>query len=327
MGAGSSSAGGSSPRTDGSSSIHKIFGGKPDCFDCFVEQKDCPSAAKDVNYLPRGGVHVTLLSGSAVQFGIPPNTIKDSMKYGLPVPDVFVIVGDEMFDRQMSINTAEFEFPAYFNYFVRGKPTTIVCFNEVAKRVRTIFQETLLGPTAENCRLTDDFDPKISNDHYPNFWVEGLALDPKREQLKIEQLLNFKILDPSAGSKTRGMCGTGPSVLGDCSPSALFGSLTSKSISRSSSGNKVSLIKKDYCANAITSLCLFGTLSQVILNDSKDNPVFIKYNLTANKYTLRENKRALVSLKGVFVRPNRRLVEGSSKLHDHINASPLLFIL
>lgn len=39
--------------------------------------------------LPRGGVVVTTPIG-AVQVGMPPDTIKDSMNLGLTVPSVFV---------------------------------------------------------------------------------------------------------------------------------------------------------------------------------------------------------------------------------------------
>lgn len=46
-----------------------------------------PAASSDakVNFLPRGGVHVQTKYG-AVQFGLPPETIKDSMSGGLEVP-------------------------------------------------------------------------------------------------------------------------------------------------------------------------------------------------------------------------------------------------
>ena len=54
-----------------------------------------------------------------VQFGIPPETIKDSLQLGLDVPKVYV-VGKERFNLKFGTNTAEFEFPAYWNFFIKA---------------------------------------------------------------------------------------------------------------------------------------------------------------------------------------------------------------
>ncbi|KNC52044.1 uncharacterized protein AMSG_11630 [Thecamonas trahens ATCC 50062] len=64
--------------------------------------------------LEHGGVVVETVAGP-VQFGIPPETIKDSMRAQLDVPTYFVVFG-EMFDRTRCLNFAEFEFPTYFNF-------------------------------------------------------------------------------------------------------------------------------------------------------------------------------------------------------------------
>ena len=66
----------------------------------------------DVTKLPRGGISIQTQAVGAVQFGIPPETIKDSMRLGLEVPRVF-IVPVERFCREigpaLGINLAEFE--------------------------------------------------------------------------------------------------------------------------------------------------------------------------------------------------------------------------
>ena len=54
----------------------------------------------------------------AVQFGLPPETIKDSMSGGLEVPGIFVVPKDR-FNLKYGTNTAEVEFPGYFNFFVK----------------------------------------------------------------------------------------------------------------------------------------------------------------------------------------------------------------
>lgn len=58
----------------------------------------------------------------STQVGIPPETIKDSMTQGLPVPQYYVMP-QETFCRtlgnSLGVNVAEFEFPAYYNFFLK----------------------------------------------------------------------------------------------------------------------------------------------------------------------------------------------------------------
>jgi hypothetical protein len=77
--------------------------------------------------------------------GMPPETIKDSLLQGIAMPNIFV-VPSKRYSRQFFMNVAEFEFPAYFNFFVTKKKIKLVCDHEQMKNIRVIFQETLLGP-------------------------------------------------------------------------------------------------------------------------------------------------------------------------------------
>ena len=100
--------------------------------------------------LPRGGVSVETQAVGHVQFGIPPETIKDSMRLGIAVPSVYIVPVDR-FCREMGpalgVNLAEFEFPAYFNFFVQRKRCTLIVDSVDAERnIRRVFSETLLGP-------------------------------------------------------------------------------------------------------------------------------------------------------------------------------------
>ncbi len=100
--------------------------------------------------LPRGGVSIETQAVGYVQYGIPPETIKDSMRLGIPVPSVYIVPVDR-FCREMGpalgVNLAEFEFPAYFNFFVQGKRCTLVVDSVDAERnIQRVFSETLLGP-------------------------------------------------------------------------------------------------------------------------------------------------------------------------------------
>jgi hypothetical protein len=139
-----------------------------------------------------------------LQFGIPPETIKDSMKLGIPVPQVY-IVPVERFCREMGpalgVNLAEFEFPAYFNFFVYKKRCTLVVDSEDAEEnIRRVFSETLLGPAQfrrEENAMThepEDFTPDFPQSMIPNFAreLQHFRIMPDGKELVIETLLEFR---------------------------------------------------------------------------------------------------------------------------------------
>lgn len=94
--------------------------------------------------LPRGGCVVFTKIGP-IQFGIPPETVKDSLKLGIEVPNYYIIPTSK-WDKIYNISVAEFEFPAYFNFFIKKKKINLICTKENEKAIKSIFQETLLGP-------------------------------------------------------------------------------------------------------------------------------------------------------------------------------------
>lgn len=172
--------------------------------------------------LPRGGVSVETkalgriqvrnkqncgqtknLTFNSSKFGIPPETIKDSMKLGIPVPQVY-IVPVERFCREMGpalgVNLAEFEFPAYFNFFVNKKRCTLVVDSPDAEdNICRVFSETLLGPgqfRRSNDPIThepEDFAPDFPKDAIPDFQkeLEHFRIMPGGKELVIETLLDF----------------------------------------------------------------------------------------------------------------------------------------
>lgn len=101
-------------------------------------------SAETVVHLPRGGVVVNTSAGP-IQFGCPPETIKDHMGMENTVPTIYV-VPQVRFDRQAGINVCEIEFPAYFNFFVLKKQINLVCDADAEARIRRILTETLFGP-------------------------------------------------------------------------------------------------------------------------------------------------------------------------------------
>jgi len=157
----------------------------------------------EMDRLPRGGITLETAAVGRIQFGIPPETIKDSMRLGFEVPSVY-IVPVERFCREMGpalgINLAEFEFPAYFNYFCSNKRCTLVVDSvDAEQNIRTVFNETLLGPEQFRNHANpkpnedEDFGPNFCKEARPNFYKEFKYFrteDDQRERT-IDQLLEF----------------------------------------------------------------------------------------------------------------------------------------
>lgn len=128
------------------------------------------------------------------------------MLLGMEVPSTF-IVPVERFCREMGpalgINLAEFEFPAYFNYFVRGNRVALVVDAQEAERdIRSVFGETLLGPEHYRshkypcANVDEDFDPSFPKDARPNFYKEFYNFrtaekSTNYQELTIDTLLEF----------------------------------------------------------------------------------------------------------------------------------------
>lgn len=80
-----------------------------------------PSA---ITRLPRGGVHVRTSMG-AIQFGMPPETIKDVLSAGLELTTTYVIP-KERFNLNLGVTCAEIEFPMFYSFFFQKKSVTLV---------------------------------------------------------------------------------------------------------------------------------------------------------------------------------------------------------
>lgn len=146
-----------------------------------------------------------------MKYGIPPETIKDSMKLGIPVPQVYIVPVDR-FCREMGpalgVNLAEFEFPAYFNFFICKKQCMLVVDSDDAEEnIRRVFSETLLGPAQfrrEDNPITyeeEDFAPDFPRDAVPNFQkeLEYFRIMPGGHELVCETLLGFCHFETRSG--------------------------------------------------------------------------------------------------------------------------------
>lgn len=144
--------------------------------------------------LSRGGWYVRTSAGP-VQIGLPPETIKDSMSQGLPVPTVYVLP-KELFDRRRGVNVAECEFPAYFNYFaLKRKIRLLVDSAEMERRIRAVFEESLFGPSI----LPSESEYAVDYPHAmrPDFTKEShhFRRMPDGNRLDIPLLIEFLRFD------------------------------------------------------------------------------------------------------------------------------------
>lgn len=143
--------------------------------------------------LPRGGYYVRTSAGP-VQIGIPPETIKDVMELRLDVPVAYVLPR-ELFDRRRGLSVAEFEFPSYYSFFLLKRRCRLVVLSEdVERRVRAIFQESLFGPT--NDPLPSEFADGYSDAKRPDFKRESeyFRTVPGRGRLTVDDLVEFVVL-------------------------------------------------------------------------------------------------------------------------------------
>jgi len=144
--------------------------------------------------LPRGGYYVPTSRGP-VQIGMPPETIKDVMELALDVPMAYVLPRD-LFDRRRGLSVAEFEFPAYYSFFVLKRRCRLVVLDrDVERRVRAIFQESLFGPAGEP--LDREFADGYPLARRPRFHAESeyFRTVPGRGRIEADDLVEFVCLE------------------------------------------------------------------------------------------------------------------------------------
>ncbi len=154
------------------------------------------SPAPAVVELPRGGV-VVRTSHGPIQFGCPPETIKDHMALGMPVPTDYV-VPVERFDRARGVNVSEVEFPAYFNFFVNKKTVNLIVDEDAERRLRRILTETLFGPqdhTGGDAEFDAAIPPAARPDHARECGQFRKNPFKPDERLEVDTLVRFTRLD------------------------------------------------------------------------------------------------------------------------------------
>jgi len=141
-----------------------------------------------INKLPRGG-YILETSQGIIQFGAPPETIKDTMTMPCNVPKIFVIP-EEMFNIEKGIAVAELEFPIYFNHFLRQEKTMILGTAEQKEQLMIVLQESVFGP--EGVDLTNEYVNGKESPGYPDIEAE---MDFFRGNRVLDDLVEFRIFE------------------------------------------------------------------------------------------------------------------------------------
>lgn len=153
-----------------------------------------PSTIGAWRALPRGGYYVRTTAGP-IQVGIPPETIKDVMELKLDVPAAYVLPR-ELFDRRRGLSVAEFEFPAYYSFFLlKRRARLVVASRDIERRVRSIFQESLFGPASGP--LPSEFADGFPEAHRPDFEKESsyFRTVPGKGRLTVDDLVEFVVAE------------------------------------------------------------------------------------------------------------------------------------
>ncbi len=146
-----------------------------------------------VTPLPRGGYLVNSPAGY-IQFGSPPETIKDTMSLPDSVPQIFVLP-QAMFDWRKGINLADLEFPIYYNFFLRKKKTHVICARHQAARFMKALREALFGP--RELYLEGDFFGAESGGYVPNLRSE---MNHYRGSIRFRDILTLSFFDKGSFS-------------------------------------------------------------------------------------------------------------------------------
>lgn len=154
--------------------------------------------------LPRGGYYVRTSAGP-IQIGMPPETIKDVMGMKLDVPVAYVLPRD-LFDRRRGLSVAEFEFPAYYSFFLLERRCRLVALSsDIERRVRAIFQESLFGPGAEPD--ASEFADGYPESRRPSFRKESnfFRTLPGKGRLTVDDLVEFVVMKDRKATVAEGV--------------------------------------------------------------------------------------------------------------------------
>lgn len=157
-----------------------------------------------VVHLKRGGTIVRTSIG-LVQFGAPPETIKDALAAGLEVPAVYVLPST-WFSKRRGMSVADVEFPVYWNYFLNDRRLLAVCDEDGRRRLRAILRESLFGPAEPDSAR--DYAPIVPAEARANLTREAEYFRRKhgdpRQHVELDDVLTFALYDERGTARLGG---------------------------------------------------------------------------------------------------------------------------
>ncbi len=155
---------------------------------------------ENITILERGG-YVIKTSAGMVQFGVPPETIKDTMRTKGGVPAIYVLP-QKLFSIDRGISFAEMEFPIYFNFYIIRKPVIVICSKQHQERLIRVMKEALFGPEVIN--LEPEYKDGRHTPDFPNMEAEMAMFraHPKTGKFsQIEDYIQFVELSHDVSAK------------------------------------------------------------------------------------------------------------------------------
>ncbi|MCG8615882.1 MAG: cAMP/cGMP-dependent 3',5'-cyclic-AMP/GMP phosphodiesterase [Desulfobacterales bacterium] len=147
--------------------------------------------------LPRGGLVVDTDAGR-VQFGAPPETIKDTLPTEGGVPRTFILP-PEMFSLEGGFSLAELEFPVYYNFFFKQRTIRVICTRPQQERLLTVLKEALFGPA--HLDYEGEFVNGRKTPGYPDLAAEmmnfrTIPIQGKVRPMELEDVVEFYLAEP-----------------------------------------------------------------------------------------------------------------------------------
>ncbi len=159
---------------------------------------------QNVFELSKGGMVVDTKVG-AMQIGVPPETIKDSMAMNREVPAIY-IAPKNLFSLNKMASLIDIEFPCYYNFFIKKKRIKVLCTNEQRTLIQKLMIESLLGPSDVNPE--QEYENGKDNEYFPDLRKEMdyFAKHPELNRpMRVDDLIEFVILDNNQTADINGV--------------------------------------------------------------------------------------------------------------------------
>lgn len=158
-----------------------------------------------LTHLSRGG-YILKTSAGLIQFGVPPETIKDTLQSVESVPFIYVLP-KKLFSIERGVSFSDVEFPIYYNFYLAHRKVIVICTEQQKKRTINVMKQALFGP--DNIDLEHEFVNGKITYGYPDmrsemrFFRRNPMLDNRETQ--IDDHLEFIHLDTDCDANYAGV--------------------------------------------------------------------------------------------------------------------------